>query len=880
MLDRSGRVCAATTASWVGRTLAELRDAPESGGLLQFVESPARHSRFLLRGTIACLAQPLDSGRLAPVDQVRHGEQVVILLDGAHMTSVSRADALLLVCLILVLAGLTLFALHQNFERLLVRRLQALDAVLGDWRAGRRDARLRIEGSDELGLACRELDRLLDDLQRSGADLSRSELELERILDSALDGAVSMDAKGGVVRWNSRAEEIFGWKREEVLGRPLAELIIPQHERASHTEAFQRFVRTGRGTIVGKRIELTALHRDGRELPIELALQVVRSGDSYSFHAFLRDIRERVAADEAHHESEVRFALALEGSSDGFWDWKDVQADEQWWSPRLYELLGRQPGEIPALWSSLQSLVHPDERARVLQAMRDHLEGKTLFDLDCRLALRDGSHRWFRWRGQAVTDETGRLARMSGSISDIEEQRRAEEALRRYALDLQQAKEDVERTAEELVRSMQSLEEARRKAELATHSKSEFLANMSHEIRSPLTAIMGFAELLLDRSTPPEEQRAHLATIHRNGEHLLALINDILDISKVEAGKLEIERLDCAPVELLEDVRALMTAKLREKKLVLGIDYETQIPRRIHTDPVRLRQILVNLVGNAIKFTEFGGIRMAVGFLAAGAERPARLYVRVSDTGIGMTPEQLGRLFQPFVQADASTTRRFGGTGLGLSIARRLAQMLGGDIRAESQAGKGSTFTVEIETGTIDSHELHDPRAERTGARAASEPPRNDAPLADLHGLSVLLADDGRDNQKLISLVLTRAGATVLTVENGRLACEKALGAQHDGTPFDVILMDMQMPELDGWSATTLLRSVGYDGPVIALTANVMDGDRDRCLAAGCDDFASKPIDKGVLLATIARWRGKRSNARLCVPQALQPAATSRSGEQ
>jgi len=233
-----------------------------------------------------------------------------------------------------------------------------------------------------------------------------------------------------------------------------------------------------------------------------------------------------------------------------------------------------------------------------------------------------------------------------------------------------------------------------------------------------------------------------------------------------------------------------------------------------------------------------------------------------------MSAEQIGRLFQPFVQADASTTRRFGGTGLGLTIARRLSQMMGGDIRVESQPGRGSTFSVEVALQETDELELYDPRGERRTGQAPARAAGPDAGGTDLRGLRVLLAEDGRDNQRLITLVLERVGAEVVLAENGRIACDKALDAQRAGKPFDVILMDMQMPELDGWSATALLRSVHYDGAIVALTANAMEGDRDRCLAAGCDEFASKPIEKPKLLASIERWRGRKSGLGARAPDA------------
>ena len=696
---------------------------------------------------------------------------------------------------------------------------------------------------------------------RTRSALERSEADLRRIIDSSIDSMISMDAQGRVVSWNPQAERTFGWKHEEIIGRRLAEHIIPSRLRQLHEEALERYVKTGAGPILGKRIEVTALDKSGQEFPVELTVHPAVADGRVGFHAFVRDLRERVEAERARQESELRFDLALQGSNDGFWDWKQVRGDEQWWSPRFFELLGFQPGEIESSWSMLQQLAHEQERASFVASMQDHLAGLTLLDQDLRLRCKSGQYRWFRFRGQAVTDEQGQPSRMAGSLSDVDEQRRTQQMLRTHAQQLQEAKSAVERTALDLVRSMQELEQSRQRAESATRSKSEFLANMSHEIRTPMTAIMGFAELLLDASTPPADRRTHVLTIRRNGEHLLTLINDILDLSKVEAGRIELERIEFAPADVLEDVRALMKAKLQEKNLALGIEFETRIPRTMRSDPVRLRQILVNLLGNAIKFTELGGIRVIAGYLPAREDCEPRFYVRVTDSGIGMTQTQIGRLFQPFVQADSSTTRRFGGTGLGLTIARRLAQMMGGDILVDSHPGRGSTFTVEIALREDHAPELYDPRAERRAELAPGKTDGKDANATDLRGMRILLAEDGRDNQRLISLVLERVGADVVLAENGRIACDKALEAQRAGQTFDVILMDMQMPELDGWSATGLLRSVHYDGAIVALTANAMDGDHDRCLAAGCDDFASKPIEKSKLLATIERWRGRKSSA-------------------
>jgi signal transduction histidine kinase/CheY-like chemotaxis protein len=400
-------------------------------------------------------------------------------------------------------------------------------------------------------------------------------------------------------------------------------------------------------------------------------------------------------------------------------------------------------------------------------------------------------------------------------------------------------------------------ERAHQAALEATRAKSAFLANMSHEIRTPMTAILGYAELLSDPEASAQDREAYVETIRLNGEHLLRLVNDILDLSRIEAGRMPLERVDCSPAQLVTEVVSSMRVRADSKKLRLELGYAGPIPERIQADPTRLRQILMNLVGNAIKFTEQGGVHVTVGLVPGADGRNATLRFAVADTGIGITREQQERLFVPFGQADPSTTRRFGGSGLGLAISKRLANMLGGDIAVESAPGVGSTFTLSLDVGSLEGMRLVRP-VERV-PRAATRRPAwgEDAPL----GGRILLAEDAPDNRRLLALYLKRAGATVETAENGLVVCELALAAAAAGTPFDVILMDMQMPELDGYDATARLRQAGYRGAIIALTAHAMDGDRARCLAVGCDDYVAKPVDRQTLIAAIRRRLPTRAPA-------------------
>jgi signal transduction histidine kinase len=426
--------------------------------------------------------------------------------------------------------------------------------------------------------------------------------------------------------------------------------------------------------------------------------------------------------------------------------------------------------------------------------------------------------------------------------------------------------EEVERHRAELAAQAEALKAAREEAERANRIKSQFLANLSHEIRTPMSAILGYVDMLLDELEAAGEDvarwRQPLSTIKSNGQHLMEIINDILDISKIEAGKLSVETIDCPVGQLVSDVATLLRHRAESKGLALEVDYRSPIPAVIQSDPTRVRQILLNLVGNAIKFTECGHVRIDLELMPAD-DGERQLVIDVIDTGIGLSEEKLALVFQPFVQADSSTTRRYEGTGLGLSISQRLAQLLGGTITAKSELGHGSTFRVTLPCG---------PLADVPLLVQPISPPRHSLVPAKNVRLSchVLLAEDGPDNQRLISLVLRKAGAEVTVVDNGKLAVELARWAvngelRRRDDPcqrFDVILMDMQMPVLDGCQATRMLRDEGYNGPIIALTANAMPEDRERCFEAGCDDFATKPIDRATLLATVARWADAAALAR------------------
>jgi signal transduction histidine kinase/ActR/RegA family two-component response regulator len=416
--------------------------------------------------------------------------------------------------------------------------------------------------------------------------------------------------------------------------------------------------------------------------------------------------------------------------------------------------------------------------------------------------------------------------------------------LRQYTQEVENARAYIEEQACTLQFQAELLHDAREKAEAANAAKSAFLANMSHEIRSPLTSILGYADLLAESRSDGSLSNAEIvATIRRAGEHLLAIINDILDLSKIEAGKLQLELVETSLPSVLREVESLLRHCAGAKGLDFRFRLATPVPATFRCDPTRLRQILMNLAGNAVKFTEVGHVTVSAAYSAG--PRP-KLRIDVEDSGPGMNDAQIAQLFAPFMQADATVTRRFGGTGLGLTICRRLAHMLGGEVvLVRSAPGEGSCFRVEI------------PCECGAGVEFVAELPpfptvSANQPLPALRG-RILLAEDGPENQRLIAFLLRKAGATVEIAENGRVALDLLAADKSQLNAFDLLVTDMQMPVMDGFTLVRTLRAAGDTIPIVALTANAMVEDEYRCRAAGCNDFTTKPIDKARLLGVCAK---------------------------
>lgn len=455
--------------------------------------------------------------------------------------------------------------------------------------------------------------------------------------------------------------------------------------------------------------------------------------------------------------------------------------------------------------------IHPDDRARIQAAWAEATQKTQSFENSFRYQHPDGTIAWCSLKAAAI-NSTDTVSGWVSTIEDVTEKRKAEE----------------------------DLLAAKQAAELAMHSKSQFLANMSHEIRTPLTAIIGFAEALRDEHNYEATQLHCIDVIVNNGKHLLKIINDILDLSKIDAGALTVEKSPCDIIQMVEDLRLMFAPTIAEKSIAFSVNYEWPLPRMITTDPLRLKQVLINLLSNAIKFTDRGSITLNVGW----DNRETQATFTVADTGIGMSSNQIDSLFKPFCQANESITRKYGGTGLGLSISDRLVRALGGTMHVRSRVGYGTTISFSVQSlGATHSALLKKLPSDHLTAHAESPQQR-----PSLQG-KVLFADDALDNRRLVEHLLRKAGLDVVLAEDGQEALDAALA-----NPFDLILMDVQMPHIDGLSATQKIREAGVSTPIVALSAGAMTSDVKKALEAGCSMHLSKPFTNDSFYSVLAKY--------------------------
>ena len=634
--------------------------------------------------------------------------------------------------------------------------------------------------------------------QRQALALERHKLE-----------EIFRDSPAGLALWhgpdlifekvNPEYQEIFGERK--LVGLPILEA-LPELKGQGFAELLQAVLETG-VPYVGREM----LARIGREEGIledryyDFTYFRIHDpeGRPYGVFDHAVDVTDRVMARLALEESQSQLSRAIRVANIGFFDW-DLEAE----TLTLSEQMQRDWQVTPS--SGMQEIIeriHPDDRQLVQVEVERSLRTRQKYFCEYRVLLQDGAQIWVEAQGEAVYSEDGKPIRFVGTAIDISDRKR-----RQF-----------------------ELEAARLEAEQANQTKSLFLANMSHEIRTPLGAILGFTDLLQRGDLEAEERADFLSIISRNGKALTRIIDDILDLAKVEAGKVETERVTFCPQELLEEIRGLLLESARAKGLELSLEISSEVPDQVCSDPTRVRQVLVNLLGNAIKFTAQGQVKVRLS--AAGED----VSLTVSDTGPGIPADQRSRLFQAFTQADGSITRRYGGTGLGLVLSQRLARLLGGDVVLEGDGSEtGCTFRFSFRSQSAQpAAPLSPSRVDLQGSRMLS-------------GRRLLVADDTADNRVLVTHLLTAEGARVDVVGDGQEAVEAALSQD-----YDAVLLDLQMPVVDGYEALRRLQTAGYARPVIALTAHAMSEERERTRQAGCAGHLTKPIDAGELLSTLLK---------------------------
>jgi PAS domain S-box-containing protein len=656
--------------------------------------------------------------------------------------------------------------------------------------------------------------------KRNEAEVGELLTRFRTTLASIGDAVIVTDPESRITFMNPTAEKLTGWDQNDALHKHLTEIFNIVNEQSSRAVESPVVKAIRDGAIVGLANHTVLIARDGTEWPIDDSAAPIldAAGRITGVVLVFHDITNRRKAEHELEISEIRYRRLFESAHDGILILDAATAKVLEVNRFMIDLLGysREHFMGQELWEI--GVFKDAECSKAAMATLQKL-GKIRYE-DLPLEHKDGRHIPVEFVSNVYRE--GRRSVIQCNIRDITERKRADQ-------ELAKAKDD---------------------AEAANRSKSEFLANMSHEIRTPMSAILGFADMLLHNHQEETGRVECVQIIQRNALHLLELINEILDLSKIEALQMKVDRVACDIPALFSELIALMRPRALEKGLGFGVTFEGPIPRLIQTDPMRLRQILVNLLGNAVKFTNTGKIEIRVSDDGAGSGLTA-LRIDVLDSGIGMTPQQVARLFRPFTQGDESITRKFGGTGLGLTISRRLAELLNGDINVISEIGIGSTFTLKIDGGLSVGVEILQDLTEATLPAQAGRTVHHNIIISG----RILLVEDGQDNQRLLRMQLRDAGAVVFSAADGQIAIDLAMTQ-----PFDLILMDMQMPIMGGYAATVELRRRGLKIPIIALTAYAMAEDRDKCLASGCDDYLSKPVNEETLLKTIKEHLGNAAS--------------------
>ncbi len=696
-----------------------------------------------------------------------------------------------------------------------LQQLQAASQTITDSGPGHQ---LSVTGRDEIAEVAKAFNAMSSSLQNTYAEVQdslesrdrmleiqeRDQAKNQAILSASLDAIITIDRHGSVVDYNQAAEHTFGWTFAEITGNNMADHIIPPELREAHAQGMRHYLATGEGPVLGQRIELQALHKDGRRFPVEVAICPIDTAEGPLFTAFLRDISQRLA-----DQTEIRLAARAFETSEAMFI-TDADARIIRVNRAFIKISGYQEHEVlgqnPSMWSS------GHQNRDFFQEMWAALLQRGEWTGEIYNRRKNGEIFPEMLSISAVRDNAGEITHYVAHLVDISDQKAKEQQLRLSS----------------------------RKARQADEAKGRFLAVMSHEIRTPMTAVLGILGLLHD--TPVNaEQKELIRTGRESGELLLSIINDILDFSKMEADKLELEHSAFDLHQILTQSLELLRSRAEQKGLALILHLGDDLPRYARGDAGRLRQVLANLINNAVKFTDSGNITVHTSAVAS-RNNGFELHCEVQDTGIGIPPEKQNGLFDEFSMVDQSHSRAHEGTGLGLSISKRLVLLMGGQIGVESQLGLGSRFFFHVELKTAGAEEVN-----RTGDQEPLPLPNPDS--------RILLAEDNPANQRVIQAILQGAHLQLDIVNNGQEAVE-AVGK----LPYDIVLMDISMPRMDGMEATRAIRQLsGSAGktPIVALTAHALTGDRERFLASGINDYLTKPIEKAAALRCISLWTGE-----------------------
>ncbi|MGE0861941.1 MAG: PAS domain S-box protein [Gammaproteobacteria bacterium] len=661
-----------------------------------------------------------------------------------------------------------------------------------------------------------ELRALNEDLERIVAErtvaLRASERRFAGLFEHAPDAVVMIDAQGRIKLVNRQAQALFGYSREELVGQAV-EKLIPESSRLRHAGLRQGFFRHPSARSMGAGQDIFALRKDGSTFPADISLSPVESEEGMLVSAAVRDDTERKQAEATLEEQRQQLAEAQRLAHIGSWIW-NIATDEIICSDEYFRLHGLAPQEVKSSRDVMRERMHPDDREMLRQCFEQAFQDHRPFDFDYRAVWPDGTVRFLHGRGEVLLDGAGQPKQVSGTAQDITEQR----------------EQEADR-------------QARAVAERGNEAKSSFLAMMSHEIRTPLNGLLGLLELL-QLSFLNDEQTAELNMAMDSGRSLARIIDDLLDYSKIEAGKLEIHPQPASVASIVEGVKNTFLARASEKGLILASVIDARIRPVLNIDALRLSQILNNFVSNALKFTEKGHVEIHAELVQRDdASDTVRLSVK--DTGIGVTPEDQQRLFEPYEQAHGAIPRMYGGTGLGLAICRRLTELMDGRIAMDSTLGQGTTLSVTFILPVVEGQPLD---------VLALTPSVTGIPTPSFSGLPILAVDDHPTNRTVLERQLGKIGLQAELAESG----EQALARWREGR-YALIITDIHMPHMDGYALTRAIREIeGRENrpriPIIAWTASAMPEDRTRCLAAGMDDFLAKPVELQTLQQTLGRW--------------------------